>query len=81
EAAVEQTGSTKVVLAGGVASNQLLRQLVRERLAGIADVTIPARELCTDNAAMIGAAGWTKVARLGFDEAAFDVEPALRAYA
>jgi N6-L-threonylcarbamoyladenine synthase len=81
EAAVEHTGCTQVVLAGGVASNHLLRQLVRERLQGIADVTIPAPELCTDNAAMIGAAAWTKVARCGFDQEPFGVEPGLRAYA
>jgi len=80
EAAVEHTGSTRVVLAGGVASNQLLRQLARERLEGIAEVTIPAPELCTDNAAMIGAAAWTKVARSGFDPEPFEVEPGLRAY-
>jgi N6-L-threonylcarbamoyladenine synthase len=81
EAAVEHTGCTQVVLAGGVASNQLLRRLVRERLQGIVDVTIPAPELCTDNAAMIGAAAWTKVARCGFDQEPFGVEPGLRAYA
>ncbi|HVC40256.1 MAG TPA: tRNA (adenosine(37)-N6)-threonylcarbamoyltransferase complex transferase subunit TsaD [Candidatus Dormibacteraeota bacterium] len=80
EAAVEQTASTRVVLAGGVARNQLLRQLVRERLQGIATVTIPAPDLCTDNAAMIGAAAWTKVARAGFDPEPFGVEPGLRAY-
>lgn len=81
EAAVEYTGSSKVVLAGGVASNQLLRLLVRERLDGIAAVTIPAPGLCTDNAAMIGAAAWTKVAYQGFDDLPFGAEPGLRAYA
>ncbi|MGA9921316.1 MAG: tRNA (adenosine(37)-N6)-threonylcarbamoyltransferase complex transferase subunit TsaD [Candidatus Dormiibacterota bacterium] len=80
EAAVEQTGSNQVVLAGGVASNRLLRTLARDRLRGIAKVTIPAPELCTDNAAMIGAAAWTKVARAGFDALPFGVEPGLRAY-
>jgi N6-L-threonylcarbamoyladenine synthase len=81
EAAVEHTGSNRVVLAGGVASNALLRLVVRERLDGIAEVTIPALALCTDNAAMIGAAGWTKVARDGFDAEPFGAEPSLRAYA
>jgi N6-L-threonylcarbamoyladenine synthase len=81
EAAVEHSGCTRVVLAGGVASNQLLRRLAVERLRGIAEVTIPAPELCTDNAAMIGAAAWTKVARSGFDLEPFAAEPGLRAYA
>lgn len=80
EAAVEHTASTQVVLAGGVASNQLLRRLARERLQGIAEVTIPAPELCTDNAAMIGAAAWTKVSWSGFDTEPFGAEPGLRAY-
>jgi N6-L-threonylcarbamoyladenine synthase len=81
EAAVEQTGCDRVVLAGGVASNQLLRRMVSERLQGIAQVTIPAPRLCTDNAAMIGAAAWTKVAQTGFDTEVFQVVPGLRAYA
>ncbi|MGH7611298.1 MAG: tRNA (adenosine(37)-N6)-threonylcarbamoyltransferase complex transferase subunit TsaD [Candidatus Dormibacteria bacterium] len=81
EAAVEHTGCTQAVLAGGVASNRLLRQLVIERLQGRANVTIPAPELCTDNAAMIGAAGWTLVQRQGFSSRPFDVDPGLRAYA
>jgi N6-L-threonylcarbamoyladenine synthase len=81
EAAVEQTGCDRVVLAGGVASNQLLRRMVVERLRRIAEVTIPAPKLCTDNAAMIGAAAWTKVARMGFESEVFGVDPGLRAYA
>ncbi|MGC2208152.1 MAG: tRNA (adenosine(37)-N6)-threonylcarbamoyltransferase complex transferase subunit TsaD [Candidatus Dormiibacterota bacterium] len=81
EAAVEQTGCSRVVLAGGVASNHLLRRMAVERLRGIAGVTIPEPQLCTDNAAMIGAAGWTKVARSGFEREPFAAEPGLRAYA
>lgn len=47
----------RVALGGGVAANGRLRQLVGERAArhGL-DLAVPARELCTDNAAMIGAA-------------------------
>jgi len=80
EAAVESTGCRQVVLAGGVASNRLLRHTVRARFEGIAAVTIPSPELCTDNAAMIGAAAWTRVGLQGFDREPFGVDPGLRAY-
>jgi N6-L-threonylcarbamoyladenine synthase len=81
EAAVEHTGCRRVVLAGGVASNRLLRSLVRERLAGIAEVTIPAPALCTDNAAMIGAAAIVRQLGHGFDTRPVDIDPGLRRYA
>jgi N6-L-threonylcarbamoyladenine synthase len=81
EAAVEQTGCQQVVVAGGVASNRLLRAMVRERLGAIAKVTIPAPALCTDNAAMIGAAGVVRHSTHGFDPEAVEIDPGLRAYA
>ena len=53
EQALEQTGHTRLAIGGGVAANGPLR----ERLQTIgADLKIPARELCTDNAAMIASA-------------------------
>jgi N6-L-threonylcarbamoyladenine synthase len=53
EQALAQTGHTRLAIGGGVAANGLLR----ERLARIgADLKIPDRELCTDNAAMIASA-------------------------
>lgn len=52
-------GIRRVALAGGVASNALLRKRMTEEGAarGI-KVTIPPPVLCTDNAAMIAAAGY-----------------------
>jgi N6-L-threonylcarbamoyladenine synthase len=47
-----------VVVAGGVAANTLLRRRAAEVVAGRARLTIPPLELCTDNAAMIAAAGF-----------------------
>jgi N6-L-threonylcarbamoyladenine synthase len=56
-AAARDAGVTAVALGGGVASNGRLRELVAERAAreGLT-VAVPDRSLCTDNAAMIGAA-------------------------
>ena len=53
ELAVARTGATQVAIGGGVAANGALRA----RLAGVAPrLHVPPRALCTDNAAMIGAA-------------------------
>jgi N6-L-threonylcarbamoyladenine synthase len=46
-----------VVVCGGVAANTLLRRRAAEVVAGRARLTLPPLELCTDNAAMIAAAG------------------------
>jgi N6-L-threonylcarbamoyladenine synthase len=51
--ALAETGLDRLAVGGGVAANGPLR----ERLAGLAPtVHVPARALCTDNAAMIGSA-------------------------
>ena len=53
ERGLEQTGLERLAIGGGVAANRLLR----ERAAQIGvEVSIPPRELCTDNAAMIASA-------------------------
>jgi N6-L-threonylcarbamoyladenine synthase len=55
--AVDLHDSPAVVVAGGVAANTLLRRTVEERCAKIGTrLVVPPPELCTDNAAMIGAA-------------------------
>ncbi|MCB0882429.1 MAG: tRNA (adenosine(37)-N6)-threonylcarbamoyltransferase complex transferase subunit TsaD [Thermoleophilia bacterium] len=56
-AAALEHGVPAVALGGGVAANGRLRTLVAERAAAAGlRVAIPDRALCTDNAAMIGAA-------------------------
>jgi len=47
----------EVVVCGGVAANTLLRRRAAAVVAGRARLTMPPLELCTDNAAMIAAAG------------------------
>jgi N6-L-threonylcarbamoyladenine synthase len=53
EQALEQTGSQRLAIGGGVAANGPLR--VRLQTLGVT-LGIPPRELCTDNAAMIASA-------------------------
>jgi N6-L-threonylcarbamoyladenine synthase len=66
-----------IVLGGGVARNRRLRQAARSRLGESAYLVIPAPELCTDNAAMIGAAALIEWERRGPDPAPFDADPSL----
>src|SRR5207249_4861217 len=55
--ALAQVPSSEVVVAGGVAANTLLRRRAAEVVGDRARLTMPPLELCTDNAAVIAAAG------------------------
>ena len=55
--ALTESPCTEVVVSGGVASNTLLRRRAAEVVGTRARLTMPPIELCTDNAAMIAAAG------------------------
>jgi N6-L-threonylcarbamoyladenine synthase len=56
--ALDQTGLTALVVAGGVGANQRLRSTLATQAAGRgARVFYPRAEFCTDNAAMIARAG------------------------
>ncbi|MCD7036415.1 tRNA (adenosine(37)-N6)-threonylcarbamoyltransferase complex transferase subunit TsaD [Metabacillus sp. GX 13764] len=57
--AAEQYGAKQVLLAGGVAANKGLRKALEQTFSGRDDLEliIPPLSLCTDNAAMIAAAG------------------------
>jgi N6-L-threonylcarbamoyladenine synthase len=57
--AAEAYGYTKIALAGGVASNSRLREVMKEKAdAHNLELYFPSPIYCTDNAAMIGVAGY-----------------------
>ena len=56
--ALLETPCTEVVVCGGVAANTLLRKRAAEVVGSRARLTMPPLDLCTDNAAMIAAAGF-----------------------
>ncbi len=57
--AVEKTGTSRFYIAGGVAANGRLREVIRERVGNAgAEVSWPPIGYCTDNAAMIACASW-----------------------
>ena len=75
-AAAEAVGATAVHIAGGVSANRALRATMRARLE--LPVRVPPPALCTDNAAMIGAAAHFHFIRGRRDSLDFDVVPSLQ---
>ena len=68
-------GAKGLVLGGGVSANGPLRQACRDRVS--APVLIPAPRLCTDNGAMIAAAGYYRHIRGTSHGLDLDVAPSL----
>ncbi len=76
--AVKNTGAEQLVVAGGVAANRGLRARLEEVCGkeGIR-LAIPPLSLCTDNAAMIGAAAYLKWERQCFTSLDMKADPML----
>jgi N6-L-threonylcarbamoyladenine synthase len=71
--AVEALAYRTAMIGGGVACNRTLAERLRERLAGVARVSVASPRLNTDNAAMIAAVGAWRLAR--GERSGWDLEP------
>ncbi|MDR1440746.1 MAG: tRNA (adenosine(37)-N6)-threonylcarbamoyltransferase complex transferase subunit TsaD [Clostridiales bacterium] len=73
--AANRTG--KIVLAGGVAANSLLRARLREEAAKLGGVStyFPQPALCTDNAAMVAGAAYSKFLSGDFSPLSLNAAP------
>lgn len=74
-----ELGKDKIVLAGGVASNSMLREMLKAECdkKGI-ELFYPSPILCTDNAAMIGCAAYYKYMAGERDDLTLDAIPNLK---
>ncbi len=77
--ALEEFGDPAIAIVGGVAASPILRV----RAQALADefgtrLLIPPQSMATDNAAMVGVAGWHKLATTGPSSSGFGPEPDLR---
>jgi N6-L-threonylcarbamoyladenine synthase len=77
--AVTELGATGLCLAGGVAANSLLRRRAAEWCdeAGVTCL-LPSLAFCTDNAAMVAAAGRWRLLHEGPSPGSLGAEPNLR---
>ncbi len=77
--AAEEVGARTIIVGGGVAANSVLRATIEEgaRRRGVRTV-VPRPGLCTDNAAMIGAAGFFRARAGARADAGLAAKPSLK---
>lgn len=80
--AAQSKNYDRLVLAGGVAANSALRARL-EKLCGESGIRLfaPALPLCTDNAAMIGSAGFYRLKQGRLDDITLNANPSMSLFA
>ncbi len=76
--AARELGIKNIVVAGGVAANKRLKEILIQRKNKDENIMIPSLELCTDNAAMVSGIGYHYFLRKNFDDLSVDVQSRLK---